>query len=67
MILEIDIWRSAQVIVKRYGDAAPREALNRAERFEKAGDARGAAVWRRILHAVEQIQSTTPPEGTSCH
>ena len=32
-----------------------------------AGDADGARTCRRILKAVEQLQSPTPPEGGAAH
>ena len=33
MIPELDIWRAAQVMVKRYGDGAATEAAMRADEF----------------------------------
>ena len=59
MIPEIDIWRAAQLMLKRYGDKAERSA--RADELVAAGDDNGAAVWRRITAAVAQLANTTPP------
>ena len=43
MILELDIWRSANLYVKRYGDDAAVHAAMQADRFLDAGDLDGAA------------------------
>ena len=60
MIPEIDIWRVAQLMLKRYGDEADIESALRAEELAKAGNHNGAAVWRRIINAIGQLENTTP-------
>ena len=61
MIPEIDIWRAAQLMLKRYGDEALKESAARADELMAAGDDNGAAVWGRITAAVAQLANTTPP------
>jgi hypothetical protein len=61
MIAEIDIWRAAQLMLKRYGDKALEESAARADELVAAGDDNGAAVWRRIMDAVRQLANKTPP------
>jgi len=61
MIPEIDIWRVANLMIKRYGDKAKANSDWRAEELAATGDHAGVAVWRRITHAVEQLTNTTPP------
>ena len=61
MIPEIDIWRAAQLMLKRYGDKALEESSARAVELLAAGDDNGAAVWHRIAAAVTQLVNTTPP------
>ena len=61
MIPEIDIWRAAQLMLKRYGDNALEESAARANELALAGDDDGAATWRRIMAAVEQLANKTPP------
>jgi hypothetical protein len=61
MIPEIDIWRAAQLMLKRYGDKAVGESAARADEFAAAGDEDGAATWRRITNAVGQLANKTPP------
>ena len=60
MIPEIDIWRAAQLMLKRYGDKARGESIARADELVAAGDDNGAAVWRRITAAVAQLANKTP-------
>ena len=60
MIPEIDIWRAAQLMLKRYGDQAFKESADRAAELRLAGDDDGAATWHRIMVAVTQLANTTP-------
>ena len=61
MIPEIDIWRIATLMLKRYGDEADIESAIRAEELAEAGDRAGEAIWRRIIDAIGQLENTTPP------
>ena len=61
MIPEIDIWRVANLMLKRYGDEADIESAIRAEELFEEGDHNGAAVWRRVIDAIAQLLNTTPP------
>lgn len=47
-------------MLKRFGDKASTENAMRAGNLETEGDRDGAATWRRITDAVEQLASTTP-------
>jgi hypothetical protein len=55
MISEIDIWRVANLMLKRYGDKADIEGAIRAEELAEAGDWVGEAVWRLIIDAIGQL------------
>jgi len=55
VILEIDIWRVAVLMVNRYADDAEANADRRAEELETEGDYAGAAIWRRVTFAIEQL------------
>jgi hypothetical protein len=48
-------------MLKRYGDEADIESALRAEELAEEGDHNGAAVWRRVTDAIEQLTNTTPP------
>ena len=64
MIDDIDIYRSAKLLVDRYGDGAAVEAKNRADALAAQGDAAGKVAWLRILEAVEELQNTKPMLAT---
>ena len=63
MIPDLDIYRSAQVLVKQHGDDAPIHAAMRADAMLEKGDLDGYAVWRRILRAVEELRRAEPEPG----
>ena len=67
MIPDLDIYRSAQVLVKRHGEDAPIEAAMRADAMLEAGDLGGYVVWKRILRAVGELQGTEPEPGVKVH
>ena len=56
MIPDLDIYRSAQVLMKQHGPDAPIHAAMRADAMLEAGDLDGYAVWKRVLRAVEELQ-----------
>lgn len=63
MITDPDIWRTAQLLIKRHGADAPVVAAQRADELFSDGDLGGAAVRRRILLAVNELQRTKPKVG----
>jgi hypothetical protein len=58
---EIEIWRVAVLMVDRYADEAKLNSLRRAAELTVEGDHAGAAIWRRITIAIEQLTDTTGP------
>ena len=60
VIPEIDIWRVANLMLKRYGDNAEAESTRRAAELAEDGDVAGVAGWRRIIDS-GYSKSTTPP------
>jgi hypothetical protein len=60
VIPEIDIWRVANLMIKRYAEAAKENADRRADELETEGDHAGAAIWRRVTVAIEQLTNTDP-------
>jgi hypothetical protein len=60
-IPEIDIWRAATLMLKRYGDTALEHSDRRVDELTAAGDHDGADTWRWISAAVVQLTNTTPP------
>ena len=60
MIPEIDIWRCAQLMVRRYGNDAANRANARAGELIEKGETAGGAVWQRIWGAIERLQNQVP-------
>ena len=61
VIPEIDIWRVASLMLKRYGDRARQESARHADELWAAGDATGEVTWLRIGDVIGQLANTTPP------
>ena len=61
VIREMEIWRVAMLMINRYADEAEANSFWRAEELARDGDYAGAAIWRRITVAVEQLTDTTGP------
>ena len=49
MVDDPDIWRAANLLVRRHKGDAPSVAAQRADDLLASGDAEGCAVWKRIL------------------
>ncbi len=63
LIPDLDIYRSANLLVKRHGEDAPIEAAMRADAMLDKGDLDGFLVWKRVLKAVEELLREEPREG----
>ena len=48
VIPEIEIWRAATLMLKRYGEKALEQSMTRADELAADGDHDGADTWRRI-------------------
>ena len=55
---DIDMYRSAKLLVGRHGEDAPIHAAMRADELMDTGDMDGRAVWLRIKAAVEAMLRT---------
>jgi hypothetical protein len=63
MVDDPDIWRAANLLLKRHGPDAALAAARRADELLAAGDPEGCAVWKRILEAVGELTRTKPTKG----
>ncbi len=66
MIHDLDIYRSANVLIREHGDEAALEAAKHADAMLEKGNLEGQTVWKRIVRAVGEIQRTkqAPSETT---
>ncbi len=67
MIPDLDIFSSANLLVKQHGPDAPIHAATRADAVLEAGDMGGYAVWKRVMRAVEELQRTRRKAYKSPH
>ncbi len=65
MTSNLDIYRSANLLVKQHGEDAPIHAAMRADAMLEKGDPDGYAVWKRIVKAVEELLSRERPAGAT--
>ncbi len=66
MRASVFLWASA-VLIREHGEDAALEAAQRADALLEKGDMEGAAVWRRVLKAVEEMQRTERVPGEAAH
>ena len=67
MTSEIDVYRSAKLLIDQHGTEAPIEAAMRADELLAAGDLDGQRVWLRILAAVNELLASQPGDGAAVH
>ncbi len=67
MAPDLDIFRSASLLIERYGEDASIHAAMRADELMKAGDMEGCSVWKRIIKAVDELEAKEKPEGVEVH
>lgn len=63
MTEELDIWRAANLLVKRHGDDAWVVAAQRADESIASGDLDGQMIWKRIVVAIVELQRTKLAAG----
>ena len=67
MIPDIDIHRSAWLMIRRYGDDAAVQAAMRGDELLDKGDLDGMLVWQAIISAIRRLQTEKPAEGEALH
>jgi len=60
---DVDVWRPAHHMMKRYGDDAALRATKRADALQAAGDREGAQIWRRIASAIGDLEREKPSDS----
>ncbi len=64
---EIDIYRSARLLIDQHGEDAPIFAAMQADKLAEAGDRKGRAVWLRVIRTIEELQRTRPRRDEPIH
>jgi hypothetical protein len=60
---EIDIWRSANQLIKSYGDKAAEVAAGKVVEYSKTEDAEGMTAWVSIMLAIRELTKDKPSDG----
>jgi len=63
MISDLDIWRSANTLIKQHGVDAALIASQRADGLLAKGDIEGQRVFKAIVEAINELQRLGPKEG----
>lgn len=65
---DIDIYRSAQLLIKQYGEDAAIHGAIEADACLERGDLEGKAVWVRVIKAIEVLSDNSGrPDHASVH
>ncbi len=67
MTSDLDVFRTANVLIREHGEDAALEAAQRTDAMLEKGDMEGAAVWRRVLAAVKELQRRKRRAGEGVH
>ena len=65
MITDLDIYRSARVLIDQHGEDAPIWAAQKADAMLESGNLDGKLLWLKILKAVEDLLSKERPPGAT--
>ncbi len=63
MTTDLDIYRSAKLLINQHGQDAAHEAARRANALRDKGDPDGEAVWLRIRKAVLELLRERSADG----
>jgi hypothetical protein len=61
--IDLHIHRAAKLLIDRHGDEAALYTADRADLLLEAGDIEGAAAWRAIVGAIEEVQRERGSDG----
>ncbi len=67
MVSDIDIYRTANILVKQHGEDAPIHAAMRADELLEEGDLDGYAVFKKVVKAVETLLTRETPLDAVIH
>ena len=65
---EIDIYRSANLLIKHHGEEAAIFAAMQADACLEKGELDGKVAWLAVISAIEELKDTSPPDqGSAIH
>ncbi len=63
MTSDLDIYRSAKLLIDQHGDDAPIFAAMQADKCLEAGNLDGKATWMRVIGAIKELLDQQPPSS----
>ncbi len=64
---DLDIHRTAKIIIDQYGKEAVLEAMRRVERYREKNNENGMRVWNRVADAITWMQMPEHLTGETVH
>jgi hypothetical protein len=64
---DLDIYRSAKILLDQHGDDAELRAAEKHDAMLARGDVDGMRVWRRIMTAIGELRRGVPASGERLH
>ncbi len=64
---ELDVWRSAKLMIDYHGDQAEAKAVERSDEAVKAGDIIAFRTWKRVARAIRSLNKNEPSQGEPQH
>jgi hypothetical protein len=55
MVEDIDIWRTAKLLLRQHGGDAPLIAAQRRNALLAAGNTNGTIIWKCVMTAIEEL------------
>jgi hypothetical protein len=59
-MLEVDVWRAADLMIETHGDQAEKQAALKTEQLLEKGDMAGVVAWKNIMGAIIVLRAATP-------
>ncbi len=67
MTSDLDVYRTAKLLVDKHGHEAPIHAAMNADAMLERDDMDGRAVWLRVVRAAEELLDTKPRGSERIH
>ena len=61
MTSDLDLYRTANLLIKQHGSQAQIEAAQRADKLLEDGDLEGSATYRKVIKAIQELQRDRRP------
>jgi hypothetical protein len=67
MAADPSIYRTANLLIRKYGDMAPVGAIIKADSLKEAGDMAGRTLWMKVAKVAEELLSDERPGDATVH